>query len=154
MEAITVEQIGMKFFARCAFEQKDIVKAAGFRWDPAARRWWTGDPAVAAKFADAGSTQKFLGELEEKKTRRAEAVEQSRAATSDVEIPAPVEVAHVGVRGLMQRSSDLETIPLCTEHHRTGKEAQHVLGKHFWERHGIDREVTIKSTQYQWSENK
>lgn len=66
----------------------------------------------------------------------------------------PVEVAHVGVRGLMQRSSDLETIPLCANHHRTGKEAQHVLGKYFWAHHGIDREVTIKSTQYQWSENK
>ena len=89
MEAITVEQIGKKFFARCTFEQKDIVKSAGFRWDPGMKRWFTPDPAIAAVFADAGAAQKILLQVEERKAERAVAVEQSRAATADVEIPSP-----------------------------------------------------------------
>jgi SNF2 family DNA or RNA helicase len=88
MEAITVEQVGNKFFARCTFEQKDIVKAAGFRWNPQVKKWYTDDPAVAAKFANAGAQQLFLQEIEQRKAERAVAVEQSRAA-------APVEVVEV-----------------------------------------------------------
>lgn len=95
MQAITVEQVGMKFFARCRFEEKDIVKAAGFKWDPNVRRWWTGNPAVAAKFADAGAAQAFLQQIEDRKAERAVAVEQSRAATSDVDIPAPEGLAYL-----------------------------------------------------------
>jgi hypothetical protein len=53
------------------------------------------------------------------------------------------EVAHVGSRGLGQRCSDRETVPLCVEHHRTGKEAHHVLGKRFWEHHRTDRDTVL-----------
>lgn len=49
------------------------------------------------------------------------------------------EAAHVGERGLGQKCSDRETIPLCAEHHRTGQDAHHVLGKRFWEHHGLDK---------------
>jgi hypothetical protein len=48
------------------------------------------------------------------------------------------EAAHVGRRGLGQKCADLETVPLCMEHHRTGPEAHHVLGKAFWDFHGLD----------------
>jgi len=50
-----------------------------------------------------------------------------------------VEAAHVGVRGFGIRCSDRETIPLCPGHHRTRRDAHHVLGKQFWEYHGVDR---------------
>lgn len=50
-----------------------------------------------------------------------------------------VEAAHVGDRGLGQKSKDEETIPLCAGHHRTGPESHHVLGKRFWEHHGMNR---------------
>lgn len=89
MEQITVEQVGTKFLARVRFEDKDIVKAAGFKWDSGARRWWTGDPAIAAKFADAGARQAFLAGLEETKAVRAQAVEDSRASNCDIDIPRP-----------------------------------------------------------------
>lgn len=59
----------------------------------------------------------------------------------------PTEVAHVGLRGLGQKCSDLETLPLCTEHHRTGEKAHHVLGKNFWAEHGLDRDQLIASFQ-------
>ena len=53
------------------------------------------------------------------------------------------ECAHIGERGLGQKCSDYETVPLCSYHHRIGPTSHHVLGKHFWSRHGIDRDRTI-----------
>lgn len=53
------------------------------------------------------------------------------------------EVAHVGIRGLSQKSSSYDTIPLCAEHHREGRESHHKLGKKFWEFHGLDRDALI-----------
>ena len=32
----------------------------------------------------------------------------------------------------------MEAIPLCSSHHRTGKDAHHVLGRNFAEHHGVD----------------
>ena len=55
----------------------------------------------------------------------------------------PVEAAHIGVRGLGQKSSDLETIPLCAYHHRDGSISAHTLGKRFWKYHGLDKAALI-----------
>lgn len=49
------------------------------------------------------------------------------------------EAAHVGPRGFGIRCNDRETIPLCPGHHRTRRDAHHVLGKQFWEYHGLNR---------------
>lgn len=55
------------------------------------------------------------------------------------------EVAHVGERGASQKCPDSETVPLCHEHHRTGKDAHHgPLGKGFWEHHGLERDQVIR----------
>ena len=54
-----------------------------------------------------------------------------------------IEAAHVGARGLGQKCSDREAVPLCQEHHRTGAHAHHVLGKGFWAFHHVDRQVVI-----------
>ena len=54
------------------------------------------------------------------------------------------ECAHVGLRGLSQRCSDRETLPLCrAEHHQHGPESHHKLGKRFWAFHGLDRPALI-----------
>lgn len=54
------------------------------------------------------------------------------------------EVAHVGTRGLGQKCSDRETIPLCAHHHRTLKTAIHVIGRPEFERvHGVNIEAEI-----------
>ncbi len=53
-------------------------------------------------------------------------------------------VAHVGDRGLSQKCSDRETLPLCVDHHQEGKYAQHKLGKRFWSHHDLDRDVLIR----------
>lgn len=61
------------------------------------------------------------------------------------------EAAHVGIRGLGQKCSDREAIPLGEAHHRTGPDSHHVLGKKFWEHHKIDRDAAIAFFQAAYS---
>ena len=58
-----------------------------------------------------------------------------------------IEAAHVGDRGLGQKSKDEEAIPLCAGHHRTGPDSQHVMGKKFWAHHEINRADLIAVMQ-------
>lgn len=54
------------------------------------------------------------------------------------------EIAHVGQRGLSQKCSGWEVLPLCAiRHHREGPESHHRLGKRFWEHHELDRYAII-----------
>ena len=46
-----------------------------------------------------------------------------------------VEAAHVGPRGMGQKSDDRQTIPLCRKHHRGCKLSFHGLGRGAFERH-------------------
>ncbi len=57
------------------------------------------------------------------------------------------EVAHVGDRGLGQKCSDRETLPICERHHRTGPLALHKLGKKFWTHFGIDKAAQLSYYQ-------
>lgn len=66
----------------------------------------------------------------------------------------PTEAAHVGERGLRQKCSDYETIPLCAEHHRTGPYSHHVLGKKFWKHHDFYRELVIEELRTEYTEGK
>jgi hypothetical protein len=61
------------------------------------------------------------------------------------------EAAHVGRRGLLQRCSDFETLPLCTNHHRTGKDSHHSIGKFFWDHHQLDRTALIAEFRREYS---
>lgn len=53
------------------------------------------------------------------------------------------EVAHIGPRGLSQKCAYNQTIPLCRQHHRTGRDSHHALGKNFWGHHTLDRSELI-----------
>ena len=54
-----------------------------------------------------------------------------------------VEAAHVGDRGLGQKCPDLQAVPLGAGHHRLYRDAHHVIGKVWWEHHGLDRNTMI-----------
>lgn len=47
---ISVEKSGEDFVARCPYEQRHILKVAGFQWDKEGRRWYTRDLQIAAQF--------------------------------------------------------------------------------------------------------
>jgi hypothetical protein len=56
-----------------------------------------------------------------------------------------MDVAHVGVRGIGQKCSGWEVIPLCRKHHRRGfPVSHHTLGKRFWKVHNLDRVQSIR----------
>jgi hypothetical protein len=55
----------------------------------------------------------------------------------------PTEAAHIGIRGLRQKSKDREAMPLGRNHHQHGPESHHVLGREFWEHHGLDRDTVL-----------
>jgi hypothetical protein len=58
----------------------------------------------------------------------------------------PVEVHHLrNGYGMGQRASDLETIPLCPAHHRTGPDAFHAGPRSFEARFGTERELLART---------
>lgn len=73
----------------------------------------------------------------------------------------PTEAAHTtapGRRGMSQKGSDEDAIPLCgavpwignEDHHRNGKDSIHKLGPAFWEHHGIDRNELLGRLHHAW----
>ena len=64
------------------------------------------------------------------------------------------EAAHVGQRGLAQKCSDRETIPLCALHHREGEHAHHRMGKKFWIHWNLERSEVILRYQRMFERQK
>lgn len=63
------------------------------------------------------------------------------------------EAAHVGpTRGIGQKCSDYDTIPLCSGHHRLRADSHHRLQKAFWKHHNLDREAIIKALNAKWEQ--
>ena len=50
----------------------------------------------------------------------------------------PLEVAHLGDRGLGTKCDHRETLLVCHGHHQANRDSAHRLQKHFSEVHGID----------------
>lgn len=58
MSQITIEKIGRRHYIRNSpFALKDQLRAAGCKWDPEQRAWWTSKADVAQKFAKAAAEQ-------------------------------------------------------------------------------------------------
>ena len=53
-----------------------------------------------------------------------------------------IEAAHFGARGMGQKASDLDALPLCLKCHRTGPRSYHTLGaRRFIEAHALNVEL-------------
>ena len=91
---------------------KDLVKAAGFRWDPAAKVWWTTDETKAAKISRPDAVAAINAERMEAARAAQAAIEASRATDSDRDIPAPSGLAYLpyqrgGIAYAMERDGVL-----------------------------------------------
>lgn len=75
-----------RFEAISSSAEKDELKAAGFRWEPAAKRWFTAVAAIAEKFRQ-HADENAISELD----KVGKKIEMSRSAeiSQDFEIPAP-----------------------------------------------------------------
>lgn len=76
------------YVCKCSFEEKDVPKGAGFRWNPDKRTWWTDDIHKACKLAEWGDST-CREELDQLRTENARALEMSRAAETDFNPPCP-----------------------------------------------------------------
>lgn len=75
-----------RFIAKCSFDEKDIAKSAGFRWDADHKQWWTDKAVLAARLKDYADAD-ALREIDQVET----ALNASRSANaaSSISIPAP-----------------------------------------------------------------
>lgn len=100
--AIRVTQEGNRWIARFPFsyETKDLVKAAGFRFDGANKYWWTNDAEVAARLTEAKDPADIVAAAEQARIAREKAEEAartaSRATASTLDIPRSAVVQHRG----------------------------------------------------------
>ncbi len=89
-----IEENGI-WIARSSYAEKDIVKAAGFRWNPTKKIWYTNKAEIAAKLSDPDAPAKIQAELAERAMIRSANVEASRAASADIDLPCPEGLAYL-----------------------------------------------------------
>jgi SWI/SNF-related matrix-associated actin-dependent regulator 1 of chromatin subfamily A len=85
-------KVGQRFVALSSYEERHIPKDAGFRWDAAAKRWWTDQPTKARALAGYASEElraEIGGALAAAHTARVESVQASAARDSDAVLPCP-----------------------------------------------------------------
>lgn len=76
------------YVAICSYAEKDQAKAAGFRWHPEKRCWWSSEISAAANLAEFASDD-CREELEALKNIKSISSEMSRASSSDCDWPRP-----------------------------------------------------------------
>ena len=85
-----LRRIGKRIVAQSEFYEKDALKAAGFRWSPSDRYWWTASVENAAKLLGvAEMSPKLRAEAEGAGQAHIDTVEASRAVDADMDIPRP-----------------------------------------------------------------
>ena len=80
--------------ARSSYEEKDLLKSAGFRWAPTERYWYTTDSHTAVKFlanADEIAKAKLMALQAEREAAKA----ASKATDAAIEIPCPSDLAYL-----------------------------------------------------------
>ena len=85
---VKIHKEGSRYVADSLFEERHLLKAARWRWDPDDRRWWTDDPQRAARlagYADDG----VRSELATLDQARRDVLAASAATDADVVIPVP-----------------------------------------------------------------
>ena len=85
---MTVTKDGRRYVAQSTYVEREIPKAAGFRWDKERKHWYTIDVAVAGKLAQYAAPEVAV-ELHAAHAARVAALDASRASDADVDAPAP-----------------------------------------------------------------
>jgi len=92
---VTVVKQGTRWIAQATYEQREIPKSAGFKWDRDHKCWYATDAEVAALLNDPEAQAKALALAKERETAKQAAIAESRASSSDVEIPVPEGLAYL-----------------------------------------------------------
>lgn len=94
---ISVTQEGDIWIVRSAYDDREIVKAAGARWNPTRKTWWTDRADVAAKLAqgDAAAVEAINAMRAAAHAKAEASIAASRAATANIIVPAPQGLAYL-----------------------------------------------------------
>jgi len=87
--AIKVVQEGRIWIARSDYADKDTVKAAGFRWNPDRKVWWTDKPEIAAKIDgdNADLVARINAERQAQHQAREASIVASHATDAAIDLP-------------------------------------------------------------------
>jgi SWI/SNF-related matrix-associated actin-dependent regulator 1 of chromatin subfamily A len=87
--AIKVVQEGRIWIARSDYADKDLVKAAGFRWNPDRKIWWTDKPEIAAKIDgdNADLVARINAERQAQHQAREASIVASHATDAAIDLP-------------------------------------------------------------------
>lgn len=100
-----------RIVAVCSYEQREIPKRVGFRWDPTRHHWWTNSDEVASKLSSYAEGD-LRGRLELISARREDAIKRSRAIDAEIDVPAPEGKTYFGYQkaGVAFASSRWKTL--------------------------------------------
>jgi len=76
------------FVAFSKYEERDLPKSAGWRWDPSTRRWFTSDPERARRLV-AYADEAARAALSLRSAEAEAAIEASLASLATIDVPAP-----------------------------------------------------------------
>lgn len=85
---MTIQKEGDRYIAVSQYEERLIPKAAGFRWNPERKIWWTDSPDRAAVLHKYAAPEIAL-DLERIARSHVDSLEASRAKDADLAVPAP-----------------------------------------------------------------
>lgn len=109
MELIKVDQIFE--LINSSFDQRMIPKSAGFRWNPAKKRWWTDDTNKAQRLSEfaKGPTKAALTRAD---NAHRDAIAASSATTGEADLPCPEGLSYLpyqrgGITYALDRPSTL-----------------------------------------------
>lgn len=111
MSRIKLFQHGNRYILQCRYEEREIPKSRGFRWDPNIGSWWTNDISKAAKLIHYAHKD-LLPQLEAVLAQEQANIEASRAATFSGELPKPEGLEYLpyqkaGIAAMLNRPSTL-----------------------------------------------
>jgi SWI/SNF-related matrix-associated actin-dependent regulator 1 of chromatin subfamily A len=84
-----VHRDGIRWIVTIPYPQRNIAKDAGFRWCPQNRHWYTTREDVAKLLMDPAAAEAKRDEFARIGAERKALIEESRAASVDIELPAP-----------------------------------------------------------------
>jgi len=85
---VILRYLNGRFVADCSFREREIPKAAGMRWDPSAKHWWTVDHRVAEKLLDCCDPS-ARAMIDQQQQGCQTGLDASRAMDAEMEVPVP-----------------------------------------------------------------
>lgn len=85
---------GKIFIARATYDEREIPKRAGMRWNPEKKHWYSIDPVIANRLREY-ATIEAKNAIDAALNIRTETIEASRATDAEIDIPAPENMTYL-----------------------------------------------------------